>query len=443
MDNPRILYIADTESQLKPAWLVAQAISRVTGGVVVGNLIPGKKQVSQRQVSAAEVHGPMLGLPLDKLLKERIEEFDVVVAMLAGSKLYGIRRALELKQQLATEPHRPLLVTGYNGLIYEKHLEGLMWRVGYDAICVNSRSDQRLFAQSLEQLSMSPEPLVYTGPPLIQARLEGGAPSLGDWNRPVNSILFATQAIVPNRARDRTYLMARLREYALVHPDRKVLVKPRTRPDETTFHTESNHYESVYREAFGQEMPSNLFFAYGSFSQYLDEVDLVVAVSSTAVMEAMAAGVRGAVLTDVGIAETLGNHFFMGSGLMCSVEDLIADRLPRLNSDWAKENGLDPEAESVAIGRRIAQLLQRRTETQAQLPWAPCYYDSTRSGAIDDAWLTSELNLGWRPPKGGMDAHARAPKVVPPRVRKLRKLAKDPIAFFRDAQKDRAGDDDF
>ncbi len=433
MSHPRIVYIADTDSQLRPAFLVAQAIQKAVGGVVVGNLIPGKRSVSYRQVNASDVQGALLGLPLDKFLKDKVDDFDVIVAMLAGSRLFGIRKALEARQQLEPNSSRPILVTGYNGVIYEKQLEGLLWRTGYDTICVNSRADQRSFEHFLQQLGMSPEALAYTGPPLIQARLENGAPSLPPAEAPVKTVLFATQAIVPERLSERTYLIAKLREYALVHPDRTVLIKPRTRPNETTFHEENNHYEAVYREAFGQEIPSNMHFAYGTFGQYLSDCDLVTAVSSTAVMEAMAAGVRAAVLTDVGIAETLGNHFFLGSGLLCSTDDLIADRLPSLNAEWATENGLDRAASMAAVGERVGQLLRARAEAGGALPWAPCYYEATTSAAIADAWITSDLNPGWRPPKGGTFAFSKAPKMFPAPIRKLRKLYSDPRGFFRDA----------
>lgn len=444
MSRVRILYVVDTDSQLRPAYLLAQAIQRETGGVVVGNLVPGKNQISARQVKAAQVDGPLLGLSLPALLRKRIDEFDVIVALLAGSKLFGIRRAIEARQLLGTSTRRPLLVTGYNGLIYEKHVEGLLWRLGYDVVCVDSRADMRLFTRILDDLNVSSDTLLYTGSPLIRHRLEASARPLPAADAPVQCILFATQAIAPSRLRDRAYLLNCLRKYALVHPDRKVLIKPRTRPNETTFDSENDHFESVHDRAFGSTRPPNLHFAYGSFGQYLEEADLVVAESSTAVIEALAAGVRAAVLTDVGVAETLGNHFFLGSGLLCSMNDLIADRVPRLEPAWALDNGLDPEVEFGALGSRVRTLLESHPTASSSLPWPPCYYDSERSGAIEEAWLVSALNPGWRPAlphiQGANGSPALSPQPVKVRssgMRKLRKLYKSPARFFRDALRKR------
>lgn len=442
MSQTRILYIADTESQLRPAFLLAQSIQQQTGGVIVGNLVPTKKQISLRQVKSAQVDGPLLGLSLPALLQERIDEFDVIVTMLTGSQLFGIRRALEMRQRLAVVPRRPLLVTGYNGLIYEKHVEGLLWRIGYDVICVNSRADMRRFTQVLNQLDMPVDSLVYGGAPLIRQRLESSPRTLPPADAPVRSILFATQAVAPGRLQDRVHLTACLREYALVHPERRVLIKPRTRPDETTFHVERNHFEAVYQRAFGRVRPPNLHFAYGSFGQYLEEVDLVVAVSSTAVIEALAAGVRAAVVTDVGVAETLGNHFFLGSGLMCSMNDLIVDRVPQLNPAWALDNGIDPDVHSSALGKRVSQLLEAHPAEAASLAWTPCFYNAERSAAIDDAWLSSPLNPGWRPSRG-VRLNDEPAQVARPRGRKLRKLYENPRRFFVDFVKKRLPVQDF
>jgi len=436
------LYVVDTESQLRPAYLLAQAIQRETDGVVVGNLVPGKKQISPRQVKAAQIEGPLLGLSLPALLRERIDEFDVVVALLAGSQLFGLRRAIEARQQLAMSPRRPLLVTGYNGLIYEKHVEGLLWRVGYDMICVNSRADLRMFTRTLNELKLPADALLYTGSPLIRYRLESCTRPLPAADAPVRCIMFATQAIAPSRLRDRIYLLSCLREYALVHPERKVLIKPRTRPNETTFHSETDHFELVHDRAFGGKRPPNLHFAYGGFGQYLEETDLVVAVSSTAVIEALAAGVRAAVLTDVGVAETLGNHFFLGSGLLCSMTDLIADRVPGLNPEWALDNGLDPAVDFGALGSKVSRLLELHPPAAASLPWAACFYDSERSGAIEESWMASALNPGWRPSyqngsNGSPEASAQPTKAASPGIRKLRKLYNSPGRFFRDAVRKR------
>ncbi|WP_444547752.1 DUF6716 putative glycosyltransferase, partial [Streptomyces fradiae] len=67
---------------------------------------------------------------------------------------------------------------------------------------------------------------------------------------------------------------------------------------------------------------------YGNMGRVLDVTDLLVTVSSTAALEALHRGVPTAVLTDLGVREALGNHHFIGSGLLTSWDRLDAGDEP-------------------------------------------------------------------------------------------------------------------
>jgi hypothetical protein len=117
---------------------------------------------------------------------------------------------------------------------------------------------------------------------------------------------------------------------------------------------------------------------------------------------------------------------------MCSISDLIADHLPALNSDWAAENGIDVDVRLASLGERVGRLLEHRAKAAGLLSWQPCHYDSGTAGAIDSAWLTSDLNPGRHLSRS--DAFAKVSRVS----RKLRKLYENPADFFLDVAKKRS-----
>jgi len=149
-----------------------------------------------------------------------------------------------------------------------------------------------------------------------------------------------------------------------------VLIKLRSRPDEQTTHIERHHFTHL-----PVEPPPNLDFVYGAMSDVLDRTDLCVTISSTAALEAMHRGIPTAVLTDMGIRESLGNHQFLGSGALVSWTDLDEGALPVADPDWLARNGgghTDPYA---AVRARLAELAARDG-----LPPLHPWYDDRKAG---------------------------------------------------------------
>ncbi len=429
MPNSNVLFIADSDSQLRPAYLVATRLAERLGGATFGNLVPSKTRISRRQISNAQVQVPLTFDSLEAVIEKGATEFAAIVVFLPGSRLLRFRLALEAKLRSLNCQRRPILVTGYNGVVYEQHLAGILWRIGYDVVCINSRADEDLFKKQLALLDVESSPLVRSGLMLAQGkaqqleralgRCEDGAPS---------GVLFACQAIVPEAQEERVYLLSRLRDYALTHPERDVYVKPRTLPTEDTFHEQPNHYESLFRQEFaGHEIP-NLHFAYGSFQDTLKKVDLVVTVSSTALMEGLASGVPGVVLTDCGIKESYGNHFYVGSGMLTTFDRLLVDELPTANRSWLNDNGFDPEDNLSACSTRVVELIEAQRGSEVLLPFQVPYYTRETAPYIYRRFL----------PKDSPKAKQTSVSGIELRRRKLRKLVANPEAFVRDGIRNQA-----
>ena len=65
-------------------------------------------------------------------------QFDAIGVFLTGSKISDVRLALGL----LPAGERPLLFCGFNGVVLEKFIEGMSWRLGYDLICLNGPRDR-------------------------------------------------------------------------------------------------------------------------------------------------------------------------------------------------------------------------------------------------------------------------------------------------------------
>ncbi len=418
-----IFFVADSDSQLKPAYRLTKYVADQMGWSMSGNLLPGRVQASKRQIETVGVECPLHNLELDELAPY-VSSHTVVVAFLPGSKLYLLQAALSEHRKRRNLAIRPLIVTGYNGVVYEKHLEGLLWRVGYDFITVNSQHDLDLFTRHLNDFNFPTHPLVVTGLLLAQGKESCVTLLKQKASEPIKQVLFACQAAVPKVRIERRYLLKKFVEYARRHPTRKILVKPRTVPGEETFHRQRHHYQHIYNEEFRKNGPPNLEFVYDGFETYLPKTDLVVSVSSTAILEAAAFGVRTAILTDLGIKEAMGNHFFAGSGLFTTMADLMADRIPEADENWFATHGLGGD---VGFSNLVAEL-------KKSLRGTPPVQES--------AFLQTACG-----PKKMPYQHKRIIELSGPRpeetriqafVRKSKKLVWRPRRFFVDARSNRA-----
>jgi hypothetical protein len=194
----------------------------------------------------------------------------------------------------------------------------------------------------------------------------GGAPYRAEDGR--DTVVFAVQPSVPESRADRTYLLRRLVEHARLHPRREVLLKLRSKPGEHTTHLEELPYQKLVERLPGG-LPPNFRLVYGHMGEMLDRTDLLVTVSSTAALEALHRRIPTAVLTDLGVREALGNHHFLGSGLLASWDQLDGGHRPAPDAEWLSRQGVAAAGPSTGAGggsyerafdearKRVAELL--------------------------------------------------------------------------------------
>lgn len=308
---PRSLFVASYDSQLK--WCVPIAAALSARGHDCRFVAPaGDSSLSPGQIAGAGA------ATVETMASGEIAALaagcDVVAIALTGRPVRDLAAAI--RRLVGPGVPGPVLVTGWVGLILQRPVAGYLDRCGCDLLAVNARSDEALFRRAAEALGLPADNLLFTGLPFLPAE---PAPERGG---PIRRLLYADQPTVPKAASERAAILARLDAHAAAHPDRIVTVRPRARPGEGTVHRVRHHPERLLPQ---RRRRSNLVFDHRPMRELLAETDLLATFSSTAAVEALALGVRTAILTDFGIDEVYGNTAFLESGLLRSTQALSRD----------------------------------------------------------------------------------------------------------------------
>ncbi|WP_375425131.1 DUF6716 putative glycosyltransferase [uncultured Friedmanniella sp.] len=377
----RALYVAAFDSQLK--WCARIRDELQLRGFSTEVVRPDSRSaLSEQQIAdAGFVEVPVLSR--EELL-DRMVAADAVVCSLQGPATQALLFALA--ERLGDgDQTGPVVVTGWVGIIIEKITAGYLARCGSDVVAVNSVSDADHFRHAAHHLQIPDANLLLAGLPFLSA---SPSPASGT---EVKRLLFADQPTVPDRAEEREYLYAGAIAYARAHPDREVLLKPRHRPDEDTFHKMRFHPEVLLG---GAELPPNFRVDYTPIATMLPSVDLLVTVSSTACLEALDHGCRVALVLDLGVHERYGNHVFLESGLLRTWDQISADDLGTPEPDWLASYFFPrTQTSTEAIADRVEELLASGERPSAGV-WASAYFRSAM--ALDRSRPPRELRPAGR-----------------------------------------------
>ncbi|OIK02963.1 hypothetical protein BIV25_00330 [Streptomyces sp. MUSC 14] len=353
----RVAVLADSDTRWKWGALTAQRLAptgseiRLDGYLLRGRATPTARQLSEVGVRADSLR-EVTGVEFLRAMADPTTEepYDLLVLALVGG---GVQAMLHGLRHAWGSGARPVVVTGYVGVVYEKLADGLLLRHGADLVLANSRHDADRFRAVYEGVGAAASAVTEVALPFL-----GGAPYTGE-HEPY-TVVFAAQPSVPDSRKDRTYLLNRLIGHARRHPEREVLLKLRSKPGEHTTHIEELPYQKLVQ---GTDVPANFRLVYGHMGEVLDRTDLLVTVSSTAALEALHRRIPTVVLTDLGVREVLGNHHFTGSGCLASWDQLDAGHRPAADEEWVARQGVAAEGSYETAfdtaRERIAGLLER------------------------------------------------------------------------------------
>ena len=228
-----------------------------------------------------------------------------------------------------------MLVSAYPGILFRFALEGMLDRSGADLLCLNSTQDFATYRLGREALGLPSDNAVVTGLPLLwNAETDRAVP-----DKP--SIVFFEQPSIPVHPLQRRYICKQLKELAEAWPHHPVIFKPRTSSIESTLHRRHGEMAGVI-ERMSETVP-NLQLSFKPATRLLRHCGCAITVSSTAALEAMAMGVSTRIVADLGVTETLGNHFFAESGAVTDFAAIRRDPFTPIHKlDWLQRHGLQP-----------------------------------------------------------------------------------------------------
>lgn len=338
----KLLLIGDSDSQL----LACEALCRFPQHLnveVTINAIP-REGTPDSILERAAALGELWRLDMGRLLTHpKLLRFDAIGVYLTGSKISDFRMALGL----LPGNNRPLLFCGFNGVVLEKFIEGMSWRLGYDLIALNGPRDEDAMKQMLADTPFEGQPTVLTG--LHRHKIDRS--DLQPRQQRQRQLVFAEQVVMPSDNTERGEMVRILADLARRSPDWEVLIKPRIAPGESTFHAVVDHISTTLQQTLGCP-PTNLKLDYRPLPQLLKQSRLLATVSSTAFFDALDVGCKPVVMGDFGMNPANGSHVFAGSGVwrrLDEIEDLDAldQELPEPNAEWLAwmgyGNDLEPE----------------------------------------------------------------------------------------------------
>ena len=361
MNRPiKVLFVGDSDSQI----LACEALCRFPKNLAVEitiNTIP-REGTPEAILLRAQALGRHWCHSIEELITHpEITEFDAVGVYLTGSKIAQFRAALDL----IPASHRPLMFCGFNGVVLEKFIEGIYWRLGSDLICLSGPRDFEALRRVTAKTPFEAQAVALTG-------LQRNQPEhpLAHDERP-KLMVFAEQVVMPAELSDRVRMVRILAGLAERSPDWQLVIKPRIAPGETTFHKVQEHIGQTLEQALVHR-PVNLNLDYSPLPELLQRARLMATVSSTAFFDAMDFGCRPVVMADFGIQRENGSHTFVGSGVwteLNSVESLdqLDANLPAPSKTWLEWMGYSAKLTPANLIAELARLIDQGP-TPAKIP---------------------------------------------------------------------------
>ncbi len=353
--HPRsVLVLARHDSFFKAGLHHARVFERLGARIEVVALGEGREGLARGQLESLGLSRVPPSRSLAQVCRrDFLESFDVVLLGLDGRPTRQVLRRVAQLYAEGSTARRPVLVSYYPGVVFRFHLEGMQSRMSSDLLLLNSPQDLELYRELCRGLGVNDKNGLLTG-------LSYLAQTLARAKTP-DTVVFFGQPTVPAALAERAYLIEQLARLAERSPAHHIVLKPRHRPGERTLHRDRFHFEDLMAFQRASPLPPNLSVSYRPVPELLARAALVVTVSSSAALEALASGIPTRILTDFGLHENLGNHLFSGSGLLTTFPELAWDMPFVLEPTWRERHMPVGNDGGATLRAAVARLLEKRS----------------------------------------------------------------------------------
>ncbi|WP_213814382.1 DUF6716 putative glycosyltransferase [Glaciihabitans sp. dw_435] len=344
----RVIAVVDSDSYVKWGAAVLAALPRewLKSLVLVATPIaPSDAQLQTALAGSGFAASDALRLELPAIVDlVREQQPDVVLLSLRGPVASVVARDI-----YDVTAKRPVIVSGLPGISVPATRPAIRYRTQADLFLLHSKREVREFRQLAVELEAA-QTFALAELPFLQRSVPREVSGRRD-------VIFAAQSIVPADRVDRVRLLGWLSELATRHPELRVVIKVRAVAGEVQTHEEHDSYPDLLASL--GTTPDNLVVASGPMGGYLDQAVGFVTVSSTAAIEALAAGVPVIAVDDFGVGPELINEVFVGSNLLAGSDDLVNARFRTVSDVWLDDNYFHDPADSDWL-RVLDELLEAR-----------------------------------------------------------------------------------
>ena len=326
----RVLAVADTDSYLKWAAATLAVMPPEWLGTIL--VIENPAMPSPAQIVSATLL-PVEVLDRRAILRRiRTEAPDVVLLACTGPVVAAIADCRALRTAF-----RPVLVTGLPGISVPATKRAVSLRRGCDLFVLHSHRERSEFAALGRKIAPH---LVFGLATLPFLRSAVGHQD-GD-GRQRTELVFAAQAKVPPDRADREAILLGLAAAG------SAVVKLRAANGEQQTHREAWPYPDLMADLVeqGRLDGGSIRFTTGPMPDALQSARGFVTVSSTAALEALAAGIPTLILSDFGVSAEMINMVFEGSGCIGTLADAAAGRFPRPDPAWLAADYFHPTSDN-------------------------------------------------------------------------------------------------
>ncbi len=369
----KIAYISTFDSFVRANQILEAALSKhgIAGDHVV-------MRVRLDQISDEQIQTILGGPPRHVLgIQETIDvlrrsDYDWVVLSAENT---SCRRFFEILQHTEFLGGRPLIATIYPGILFRHHHDGFSARMPADLVILNSKKDhqcfnalRRAYGDFQDNNSFDLGPVTVIG-------------SLGFEFAPERrNVIFFDQPSVPRTREEKFHIFEELSRLSELHPHLDFCVKLRVGPKDATLH-KGGQGTLAYLNDFNRKLAPGrrpLILVDGSPRALIAGSLLVLSVSSTALVEALACGCPAMALADFGIDEDYGVSYFVGSGISGLMENLDPANPPIVSNAWMEDNVGNPDLRSAALAERLADdLAAHRKQPRPARSIHPFYGSAT------------------------------------------------------------------
>lgn len=343
----RFAVFAHYDAYVYNAGAFAQAVSEAGGSVDFLTLNSRGMGISDEQISTVSAQWPILeNLPRYRMGIEELRNpsflapYDGVFFGAGGEELLvGFRNFQQAFLLLG--PRRPLVVTGFPGIVDAGRTAGMLFRCPSDVVLLPAAAQFRLYRMEMSLLGKcTRNALLYGMPSLPPSSTRPASRQMPQ------RILFIDQSAIPRSAGDREQLVVELSCLLDRLPDSEIWIRERVRVGETSIHElgASTKLSNVVAKLTPQ-LPAlaRVKVKQDPLRSLFEQVDAALSVSSTGLLEALMIGLPVASLKRFSRVPEFGNAFFRSSGLQVDIDELINKGWPEVRLRWVENNVLSPK----------------------------------------------------------------------------------------------------